>query len=468
MRRDAAHRILFVEPSPVLRRRLEQIALSHGWDAVGCEDIPAAAKAAETGPFDLVVTAALLPSGDYRDVVTHLRDGGGLTSVPIVMLTGEDALDIQAVALGQGVTEIFSDADFEAFEQYLKDQSKATEELLGLKALVLDDDPAVCQFIVEVLRQMDLLADGYTRLEDAQEAAHSRPYRLIIADLILEKGQSGNKFIRTLRHSGGRSSDALIIAISAFQDPARRLDALRAGADLFLSKPFSQEELGTQVLRLLSRAPELSVPAAALSGGDGFHLSKRERMICGMVVSGQPDKHIAARLGISFWTVRTHMSRIFRKCGVNNRVELGNLLRGSSDGNGAVNEAANPASLAQSAVIEWLSLASHVVDGLTQGILVADGEWNTIYTNPSFSRDSGYGGSELLGKKAHLIIQAQSDETRFRALLASLQQKGSWSGLIRYHHKDGIQRTGKLSIQRLPPGMPLQACYVLELMEQNG
>jgi PAS domain S-box-containing protein len=109
-----------------------------------------------------------------------------------------------------------------------------------------------------------------------------------------------------------------------------------------------------------------------------------------------------------------------------------------------------------------------VVDGLAQGILVADAEWNTIYTNPSFSRNSGYGGSELLGKKAHLIVQAQSDETRFRALLDSLQQKGSWSGLIRYHDKDGIQKSGQLSIQCLPPGMPLQACYVLELMGQDN
>ena len=60
MRRDAAHRILFVEPSAVLRRRLENLAQSHGWDAVGCEDIPAAEQAVQSATFDLVVTAGRL------------------------------------------------------------------------------------------------------------------------------------------------------------------------------------------------------------------------------------------------------------------------------------------------------------------------------------------------------------------------------------------------------------------------
>ena len=469
MRRDAAHRILFVEPSAVLRRRLENLAQSHGWDAVGCEDIPAAEQAVQSATFDLVVTAGRLNSGDFRDVVARLRTQGQLATSPIILFTGQDVLEIESEALALGVTEIFSETDFAAFETYLQDQTRSTEDLVGVKALVLEDDPVVCQFVIEILQQMALQVDGYTQMEEAQAAVHARPYRLIVADLVLDKGQSGNKFIRTLRHSNGRSSDALIIAISAQQDPARRLDALRAGADIFLSKPFSEEELSTQVRHLLSRLPDFSGGHPSLSVKEGFHLSKRERMICGMVVAGHPDKQIAARLGISFWTVRTHMSRIFRKCGVNNRVELSNLLRGSA-GNDLNSGplAANPASVAQSAVIEWLSLASHVVDGLGQGIVVTDDKWNTIYTNPSFSRISGYGGNELLGKKSSLIHPPAEWDGLYPAIIAALEARGQWSGALPHFHRDGTLRPGRVAIQRLPAGMPLQACYVLELMEVDA
>lgn len=467
MRRDAAHRILFVEPSAALRRRLEQIALSYGWDAVACEDIPDAEVAVGSGTFDLVVTAVVLPSGAYGDVVTRLRKLDGMATVPIVLLTGEDAAGIQSLALGQGVTEVFSDDDFVAFENYLKDQPRARDELLGLRALVLEDDPVVCHFVVEVLRQMELKVDGFNQLDEAQMAAHSNPYRLIIADLVLDKGQSGNKFIRTLRHSNGRSSNALIIAISAIQDTARRLDALRAGADIFLSKPFSQEELVIQVKRLLSRAPELAFPSNPLSGNEEFNLSKRERMICSMVVAGQPDKHIASRLGISFWTVRTHMSRIFRKCGVNNRVELSNLLRGSENSRVRETPPLGQTTEAQSAVLEWLSLASHVVDGLAHGVLVTDENWNTLYSNPCFSRISGHAGNDLLGKKTHLMNDAGKSEGLHDRIIAALNNAGFWSGRLAHTRADGKTRCDQVSIQTLPPSMPLQARYILEILDAD-
>ncbi|MBN1360477.1 MAG: helix-turn-helix transcriptional regulator [Sedimentisphaerales bacterium] len=51
-------------------------------------------------------------------------------------------------------------------------------------------------------------------------------------------------------------------------------------------------------------------------------LSKRQGEIVRCLLRGKSDKQISAVLGISVPTVRTHMSRLFRKFGVNDRVEL--------------------------------------------------------------------------------------------------------------------------------------------------
>jgi DNA-binding CsgD family transcriptional regulator len=61
------------------------------------------------------------------------------------------------------------------------------------------------------------------------------------------------------------------------------------------------------------------VESAASSYGA---LSPREQEIARMVGAGYPNKTIAARLGISSWTVSTHLRRMFAKVGVNSRAAL--------------------------------------------------------------------------------------------------------------------------------------------------
>ncbi|MBN1506018.1 MAG: response regulator transcription factor [Sedimentisphaerales bacterium] len=55
---------------------------------------------------------------------------------------------------------------------------------------------------------------------------------------------------------------------------------------------------------------------------DNLRLSSRQAEIARLVLRGMADKQIAWQLGISFGTLRTHMSRLFQKCDVNDRLEL--------------------------------------------------------------------------------------------------------------------------------------------------
>ena len=53
-----------------------------------------------------------------------------------------------------------------------------------------------------------------------------------------------------------------------------------------------------------------------------LHLPPRQAEIARHIMSGKSDKQIARAMGISITTVRTHMSRIFRKLDLNDRGEL--------------------------------------------------------------------------------------------------------------------------------------------------
>jgi DNA-binding CsgD family transcriptional regulator len=78
------------------------------------------------------------------------------------------------------------------------------------------------------------------------------------------------------------------------------------------------------------------VPVLAAAGEQqrrleqAFGLTPREAQVCLLLVAGRTDDQIAATLGISYWTVRTHLRKVFVKFEVSSRVELTRLLVASA------------------------------------------------------------------------------------------------------------------------------------------
>lgn len=67
-------------------------------------------------------------------------------------------------------------------------------------------------------------------------------------------------------------------------------------------------------------------PDSKRAGCPFSRLTPREREVTGCITAGMPNKLIGARLGISLRTVELHRTRIFRKLGLRNAVELTNYV----------------------------------------------------------------------------------------------------------------------------------------------
>ena len=94
-------------------------------------------------------------------------------------------------------------------------------------------------------------------------------------------------------------------------------------------------EIVRPALTAALRRGQRHVQAALASDGGqppsatpGVRLTRREQDVAELTAQGLPDKLIAQRLGISFPTVRTHVTHIFEKLGVSNRVQLATRLSG--------------------------------------------------------------------------------------------------------------------------------------------
>jgi DNA-binding response OmpR family regulator len=120
-----------------------------------------------------------------------------------------------------------------------------------VKILVVVDDRTVGQYVLRGLQeqgfQADLVADGTEALTTASSGTHD----LIILDLRLP-GMTGYEVLRTLRDRGNATP---ILVLTAQDAVDFKVQALRAGADDYVTKPFAFEELLARV-EALGRRPK--------------------------------------------------------------------------------------------------------------------------------------------------------------------------------------------------------------------
>lgn len=165
---------------------------------------------------------------------------------------------------------------------------------------------------------------------------------VIICDIMMEK-VSGYDFFRIISTSQSWKHVPFIF-ITARSGDRDRLAAFKLGAIHYLEKPFLTSELIFKVQALISNlkaqhaaltagAPFIPNEAAASTTGKlrslsietglaEYDLTQREVEVARLVAMGQPYKEIADQLNISVKTVSRHVTNIFSKMSVSNRVEL--------------------------------------------------------------------------------------------------------------------------------------------------
>lgn len=118
-----------------------------------------------------------------------------------------------------------------------------------MRILVVEDDRKVASFLAQGLREdgyaVDIVGDGV----EAAHVAQTTSYDLVLLDVMLP-GRSGLEVVHDLRRAHNRVPILLLTARDATQDVVRGLDA---GADDYLTKPFSYDELLARVRALLRR-----------------------------------------------------------------------------------------------------------------------------------------------------------------------------------------------------------------------
>jgi len=188
--------------------------------------------------------------------------------------------------------------------------------------LIVDDHPVVrdgLRGILESAPGFRVLGEAANGVEAVEKAAALDP-DVILMDLRMPGG-GGVDAIRELTR---RSARAKVLVLTTYDTDSDTLPAIEAGATGYLLKDAPRDELFTAVRAAADGRTVLSPAVAsrlvsAVRAPSNEPLSGREREVLALVAKGTSNREIARELFISEATVKTHLTHLYAKLGVNDR-----------------------------------------------------------------------------------------------------------------------------------------------------
>jgi len=322
--------LLCVRPSTPQKTLIKRIAIQHALEFVSCSTEDDALQHLEEGkPYRVMVMANLLEEGGHFRVIESARLSLQHVTLPIAFMMGVRDLGLAHSAMSSGVTEIFLSSEQDSLAAFIGDCSKTAEEgHFGGNILLVEDSVTQASYIKHLCNALGMSIDHVEDVESAEILLSKNLYQIILVDIVLKGTKSGISLVKKIRQNPLVKQPILVM--SAFDDLPRQLLALKSGADDFIRKPFSPEEFIWRIKKIMQcyagqnfdvKTPAIQAKKCAKRDFSDL-LSPRESEICTKILAGTSDREIASTLGISFWTVRSHIQQIFTKTGALNRREL--------------------------------------------------------------------------------------------------------------------------------------------------
>lgn len=203
-----------------------------------------------------------------------------------------------------------------------------------IRVILVEDDPELRTGFCESLAESkDLLI--HSSFSDAEAFITAIDTSDSIDIVLMDIGLPGMNGIDCIRHSKQKLPKTHFIIWSSFEDDERIFDALKAGANGYLLKSSTVEQLKQAISEVYHGGSPMSSSIARkviasfhknASIENEYNLTKRESEILDLLAKGFRYKEIAIKLFVSLETVRSHVHHIYEKLQVSSRTDALNKI----------------------------------------------------------------------------------------------------------------------------------------------
>lgn len=185
---------------------------------------------------------------------------------------------------------------------------------------VVDDDISVRESLELLIRNEGWQSETFASAQDFLD----RPRIFAPSCLVLDVSLPGLNGLELQKRVAVERSDMPIIFITGYGDVPMTVQAMKAGAVEFLTKPFGDTALLSAIRQSLERSraalaheAEMQVLRACYAS-----LTQREQEVMALVACGLLNKQVGGELGISEITVKAHRGQVMRKMRADSLVDL--------------------------------------------------------------------------------------------------------------------------------------------------
>jgi len=237
-------KVLVTLPVTFFKKVLEDILRNYFEDITmvsGVKEALNLIKVSETP--DLIISSYILEDGDVFTLLKEFRKIQK-TNIPVVLLTSEEDLSLITKALKPGIVEVILKNEVSyKLPKFLGDFTKVIQlEHLEGNILFLEDTTLYVEFLTSIFSDTKLEISHFRKLEEALIGFEQNDIDLAIIDIVLEDGRSGLDLVRKIRENPEKGHIPIIV-LTGYDNPARKIELFKAGADDYITNPLLKEEL---------------------------------------------------------------------------------------------------------------------------------------------------------------------------------------------------------------------------------
>ena len=245
-------KILLVDDSKTFQGMFRAVLAQHDFDVRTCNS-GEEALALITGEYiDFICSSFYLKDMEGLALCRKVRELTQFAYKPFVLLTSVSVDDLLAKALPVGVTDIFAKTEVDQLLAFIQ-RFLFTHGLMQGRVLYVEDSASQRAVLKAMLEAHGLTVDAHTSAESAWEDFSTRDYDVVLTDIVLDGRMSGLALVNKIRRTVGPRGDTPILAVTAFDDAARRVDLFNLGVNDYIIKPLVSEELFIRISGIITR-----------------------------------------------------------------------------------------------------------------------------------------------------------------------------------------------------------------------